>query len=69
MPDDPETRLALRQAGQLRTDITNFESGLKVVMTQLARLPKRGEIWCAVIMGMLGGSALTTALGLALFLR
>jgi len=38
-------------------------------MTQLARLPKRGEIWCAVMMGMLGGSVLTTALGLAFFLR
>ena len=69
MPDDPDTRLTLRQAGQLRTDIANFESGLEVVMTQLARLPKRGEIWCAVVMGMLGGSVLTTALGLAFFLR
>jgi hypothetical protein len=69
MPDDPETRLALRQAGELRTDIANFESGLEIVMIQLARLPKRGEIWCAVVMSMLGGSVLTTALGLAFFLR
>jgi hypothetical protein len=64
-----ENQLTLRQADQLRTDIANVESGLEVVMTQLSRLPKRGEIWCAVVMGMLGGSALTTALGLAFFLR
>ena len=69
MRDDPATCLALSQVDQLRVDIANAESGLEVIMTQLARLPRRGEIWCAVVMGMLGGSALTTALGLALFPR
>ena len=29
MPDDPETRLVLRQADQLRTGVANFESGLE----------------------------------------
>jgi hypothetical protein len=54
MPDDPETRLVLRQAGQLRTDVANFESGLDVIMTQLVRLPSRGELWGAVLMGRSG---------------
>ena len=53
----------------LRTDIANLECGQEFLMQPLARLPKRGEIWCAVVMGMLGGSVLTTALGLASFLR
>jgi hypothetical protein len=64
-----ENHLTLRQADQLRTDIANFESGLEVVMSQLSRLPSRRELWCAIAMGMLGGSALTTALCLALILR
>jgi hypothetical protein len=63
-----ENPLTLRQVDQLPTDIANFESELEVVMAQIAQLPKRGEIWCAAVMGMLG-SVLTTALCLAFFLR
>ena len=32
-----------RQADQLRTDIANVESGLEVIMAQVARLPTRKE--------------------------
>jgi hypothetical protein len=69
MPDDPDTRLVLRQADQLRTDIANLECGQEFLMQQIARLATRGDVWCAVAMGMLGGSVLTTGLGLAFFLR
>jgi hypothetical protein len=62
MPDEhPPTS---RQADQLRTDVANVESGLEVIMEQVARLPTRTELWRAVLMGMLGGSAVTTVLGL-----
>ena len=68
MPDDPETRFALRQADQLRTDIANLECGQEFLMQQIARL--RGELWRVCLIGTLGGSVFTTAaLGLVFFLR
>jgi hypothetical protein len=69
MPDVPETHLTLRQADQARTDFALIESDLEAIYARLVRLPNRGEMWRAVLVGMLGGSALTTALGLAFFLR
>jgi hypothetical protein len=69
MPDDPETPLALRQADQARIDFALIESDLEAIYARLVRLPNRGEMWRAVLVGMLGGSVLTTALGLAFFLR
>ena len=42
MPD--ERSLSLRQADQLRTNIANLESGLEVIMAQLARQPTRGDL-------------------------
>ena len=67
MPDEHSP--ALRQADQLRTDIANVESGLEMIMAQLARLPSRKELWRVGLIGMLGGSALTTVLALAFFLH
>jgi hypothetical protein len=40
MPD--EHTLTLRQANQIRTDIANLESGLEVLMAQLAR--QKGDL-------------------------
>jgi hypothetical protein len=37
-----EPTLTLRQADQLRTDIANLESGLEVIMAQLAR--QKGDL-------------------------
>jgi len=62
MPD--EHPLALRQADQLRTDIANVESGLEIIMEQIARLPTRKELWRAGLMGMLGGACLVQTLAL-----
>jgi hypothetical protein len=45
-----------RQADQLRTDVASVESGLEVIMEQVARLPTRKELWRAVLTEMLGGS-------------
>jgi hypothetical protein len=55
----------MRQADQLRTDIANVESGLEIIMDQIARLPTRKELWRTALLGMLGGSPLTTVLALA----
>ena len=57
MPD--EHSLTSRQADRLRTDVANVESGLEVIMEQVARLTTREERWGSVLMGMPGGSALT----------
>ena len=38
-----EQSLTSRQADQLRTDIADVESGLEVIMEQVARAPKRKE--------------------------
>jgi hypothetical protein len=49
MPDEhPPTS---RQADQLRTGVANVESGIDVIMEQVARLPTRKELWRAVLMG------------------
>jgi hypothetical protein len=44
MPEEPEIRLTLRQADQLRTDIANLESGQEFLMQQMAQLPKYKEL-------------------------
>jgi hypothetical protein len=67
VPDDPERRLTLRQADQARTDFAIIESDLEFLMQQIARL--RGELWRICLIGTLGGSVLTTALGLAFVLH
>ena len=64
-----ERQLTLRQADQLRTDIANVESGLEMIMEQLARMPTRKELWRVALIGVLGGWAFTTVLVLAFFLR
>jgi hypothetical protein len=67
MPDDPDRYLTLRQADQARTDFALIESDLEFLMQQTARL--RGELWRICLIGTLGGSVLTTALGLAFVLH
>jgi hypothetical protein len=56
-----------RQADRLRTHVANVESGIEVIMEQVARLQMREEVWCAVLMGMLGGAAVTIVFALAFF--
>ena len=63
MPDE-DIRLALRTADQARTDFAIIEDELEAIHARLARLPSRGQLWRVCLIGMLGGSALTTALGL-----
>jgi hypothetical protein len=60
-----EHQLTLRLADQIRTDIANLDSSLEMIMAQVAGLPTRKELWRAALLGMLGGSALTTVLALA----
>jgi hypothetical protein len=70
MPDDLEHRLTLRQADQARTDFAIIEDGLEAIYARVARLPSRAELGRVCLIGMLGGSVLTTALGFAFsFLR
>jgi hypothetical protein len=56
-----------RHADRLRTDVANVESGLEVIMEQVAGLATRKKRWGSVLMGMLGGSAFTIVLALAFF--
>lgn len=56
-----EHALALRQADQARTDFAIIEDDLEAIYARLVNLPSRGELWRAVLTGMLGGSALITA--------
>jgi hypothetical protein len=69
VPDDFEHRLTLRQADQARTDFAAIESDLEATYARLARLPNRGELWRVCLVGMLGGSVLTTVLCLAIVLH
>jgi hypothetical protein len=64
MPDE-DIRLALRTVDQARTDFAIIEDDLEAIYARLARLPNRGELWRVCLIGMLGGSVLTAALGLA----
>jgi hypothetical protein len=69
VPDDFEQRLTLRQADQARTDFATIEDELEAIYARVARLPSRAELWRVCLIGMLGGSVLTTALGLAFILH
>ena len=51
-------RLTLRQADQLRTDIANVESGLEMIMAQLAKLPTRKEQALRPLYIMVGSAGL-----------
>jgi hypothetical protein len=63
-------QFTLRQANQARTDFAIIEDELEAIYARLARVPSRGELWRVCLIGMLGGSALTTALGFVFhFLR
>jgi hypothetical protein len=53
--------LSLRQADQARADYAALESDLQVVMSQLARLPTRGDIAKAAL-GIIFCSAVFTTL-------
>jgi hypothetical protein len=64
-----EHPLTLRQVDQTRTDFAIIEDELEAIHARVAQLPSRGELWRACLIGMLGGSVLTTALGFAFFLR
>jgi hypothetical protein len=63
VPDDFEHRLTLRQADQARTDFAIIEDDLEAIYARVAGLPSRGELWRVCLIGMLGGSVLTTAVG------
>jgi hypothetical protein len=56
MPD--EYQLSLRQADQIRADIANVESGLEMIMAQLARLPTRKEQVLRPLYIMFGGAGI-----------
>jgi len=61
-------RLARREMGQARTDIANVEIGLEMIMAQIARLRKQGDLARAAagaaLVGMLGGACLVECLAL-----
>ena len=48
MPDDPATRLALRQVDQLRTDIADLECGQEFIMQRINALPSARDLWRAI---------------------
>jgi hypothetical protein len=62
-----EHRLTLRQADEARADFAIIEPELEAIHAQLAQMPTRLDLWRGGWLGMLGGSALTATLGLALF--
>jgi hypothetical protein len=50
MPDDPETRLTLRQIDQARTDFAAIESDLESLMRRIAQLPTAADLWRATLL-------------------
>jgi hypothetical protein len=58
MPD--ERTLTLRQADQIRTDIANLETGLEIIMAQLAR--QKGDLARAALGIIFCTSVITTLL-------
>jgi hypothetical protein len=66
MPDDPGTRLSLRQVDQLRTDIANLEGGQEFLMQLINRLPTRADLARATLGGTFC-TAVLVLLGIAVF--
>ena len=63
-------QFTLRQVDQARTDFAIIEDDLEGIYARLARVPSRAELWRVCLIGMLGGSVLSTALGFVFhFLR
>jgi hypothetical protein len=58
MAPDEHMLLALRQVDQLRTDVANLESGLEVIMAQLAR--QKGDLARAALGIICCTSVITT---------
>jgi hypothetical protein len=54
-------RLARREAAQIRTDTANVESGLEIIMAQLATLPTRKEQALKPLYIMVGSAGLVIA--------
>jgi hypothetical protein len=57
-----EDQLSLRQADQIRGDLYGIQDHLDFIKVQLARLPKGNEVWCAAMLGMLGGAVAAVTL-------
>ena len=55
-----ERTITLQQVDRLRTDIANLESGLEIIMAQLARQPTKGDLAKAALGLMLSTSVITT---------
>jgi hypothetical protein len=55
-----ERTITLREVDRLRTDIANLESGLEIIMAQLARQPTKGDLAKAALGLMLSTSVITT---------
>jgi hypothetical protein len=68
MPDDPETRLTLRLAGQARTDFAIIETELEALHARLARLQTQADLARAVL-GIIFCIAVLVLLGIELFWR
>jgi hypothetical protein len=64
MSDGIERRLALREAGEARTDFAAIESDLEMIMARLARMPTRQDLWRAALLRMTGGACLVQSLTL-----
>ena len=60
MPD--EDQLSLRQADQIRGDLYGIQDELEFIKLQLSHLPTRNEVWCAAMLGMLGGAVAAVTL-------
>ena len=52
--------LTLRRTDQLMTDITNLESGLEIIITQLASQPTLGDLAKTALGVMFCRAAITT---------
>jgi hypothetical protein len=55
-----ERTITLQQVDRLRTDIANLESGLEIIMAQLARQPTTGDLAKAALGLMFSTSVITT---------
>ena len=66
MPDDPESRLTLRQADQARTDFAIIESDLEAIYARPSRLPTRVDL-VRTALGIICATAMLTTLALLWF--
>jgi hypothetical protein len=59
--------LALREAGQARTDFAAIEDGLEFIMAQVSKVPTKRELGWVAAGSFIGGALIATLVNLVFF--